>query len=78
MRLTPSAYAHGLALALPGKREMARPTAVGRAISTYTRVIPATHRGPSMGSCDQARYITLGGERSAIVESVAEDDDARF
>ena len=34
-RLTPSAYAHGLALALP-EAVMARPTGVGRAISTYT------------------------------------------
>ncbi len=36
IRLTPSAYAHGQALALPDKVVMARPTGVGRAISTYT------------------------------------------
>jgi hypothetical protein len=36
VRLTPAAYRHGLALALPDKVEMARPTGVGRAISTYT------------------------------------------
>jgi len=36
VRLTPSAYAHGLALALPTKVALARPTGVGRAISTYT------------------------------------------
>ena len=36
VRLTAAAYAHGLALALPEKVEMARPTGVGRAISTYT------------------------------------------
>jgi hypothetical protein len=36
VRLTQAAYAHGLALALPEKVEMARPTGVGRAISTYT------------------------------------------
>jgi hypothetical protein len=35
-RLTRAAYAHGLALALPVKVELARPTGVGRAISTYT------------------------------------------
>jgi hypothetical protein len=35
VRLTAAAYAHGLALALPEKVEMARPTGVGRAISTY-------------------------------------------
>ena len=35
-RLTQKAYAHGLALALPEKVEMARPTGVGRAITTYT------------------------------------------
>ncbi len=35
VRLTPSAYAHGLALALPEKVAMARPTGVGRAIATY-------------------------------------------
>jgi hypothetical protein len=34
-RLTPSAYAHGLALALPDKVAMARPTGLGRAISTF-------------------------------------------
>jgi hypothetical protein len=36
VRLTQAAYAHGLALALPEKVELARPTGVGRAISTYT------------------------------------------
>lgn len=36
VRLTPSTYAHGLALALPTKVALARPTGVGRAISTYT------------------------------------------
>ena len=36
VRLTHAAYAHGLALALPEKVEMARPTGVGREISTYT------------------------------------------
>lgn len=36
VRLTPSAYAHGLALALPTKVALAPPTGVGRAISTYT------------------------------------------
>jgi hypothetical protein len=36
VRLTAEAYAHGLALALPEKAVMARPTGVGRAISTYT------------------------------------------
>jgi len=35
VRLTPSVYAHGLALALPEKVEMARPTGVGRALATY-------------------------------------------
>ena len=35
IRLTPSAYAHGLEVALPQKVEMARPTGVGRAITTY-------------------------------------------
>ena len=34
VRLTASAYAHGLALALPDKVAMARPTGVGRAIAT--------------------------------------------
>lgn len=36
VRLTPAAYAHGLALALPEKVVMARPTGVGRGITTYT------------------------------------------
>ena len=35
VRLTASAYAHGFALALPEKVEMARPTGVGRALATY-------------------------------------------
>jgi hypothetical protein len=35
VRLTSAAYQHGLALALPDA-VMARPTGVGRAISTYT------------------------------------------
>jgi hypothetical protein len=35
VRLTPSAYAHGLALALPERVAMARPTGVGRRITTY-------------------------------------------
>ena len=36
VRLTPAAYAPGMALALPEKVAMARPTGVGRAIATYT------------------------------------------
>jgi hypothetical protein len=35
VRLTAAAYAHGLALALPGKVVMARPTVVRRALVTY-------------------------------------------
>ena len=35
VRLTPSAYAHGLAVALPTKVALARPTGVGRAITTH-------------------------------------------
>ena len=33
--LTPAAYAHGSALALPEEAAMARPTGVGRALATY-------------------------------------------
>jgi hypothetical protein len=36
VRLTAAAYAHGLALALPEKVEMACPTGVGRGRTTYT------------------------------------------
>jgi len=36
VRLTQAAYAHGLALALPEKVGLARPTGVGRGITTYT------------------------------------------
>jgi hypothetical protein len=39
VRLTTAAYAHGLALALPERVEMARPTGVGRAIATYEILI---------------------------------------
>jgi hypothetical protein len=35
VRLTPSAYAHGFALALPEKVAVARPTGVGRALTAY-------------------------------------------
>ncbi len=35
VRLTSAAYAHGLALALPQKVVMARPTGVGHAITAY-------------------------------------------
>jgi hypothetical protein len=34
-RLTQAAWAHGLALALPEKVAMARPTGVGRALTAY-------------------------------------------
>ncbi len=35
IRLTPSAYAHGLGVALPDKVALARPEGVGRALATY-------------------------------------------
>jgi hypothetical protein len=35
VRLTAAAYAHGLALALPEKVVMARPTGVGHALTAY-------------------------------------------
>jgi DNA invertase Pin-like site-specific DNA recombinase len=35
IRLTPAAYAHGLAVAMPTKVALARPTGVGRALATY-------------------------------------------
>ena len=35
IRLTPSAYARGLAVALPTKVALAHPTGVGRALATY-------------------------------------------
>jgi hypothetical protein len=35
VRLTPTAYAHGLALAVPERFAMARPMAVGRAMTAY-------------------------------------------
>jgi hypothetical protein len=35
VRLIAAAYAHGLALALPEKVAMARPTGVGRALATW-------------------------------------------
>lgn len=37
-RLTPAAYAHGVALALPEQVAMARPTGVGHALATYDRI----------------------------------------
>jgi len=36
LRLTPAAYRHGLPLALPDKVARARPTGVGRAITTHS------------------------------------------
>jgi len=38
VRLTQAAYAHGLALALPEKVELARPTGVGRADAINIRI----------------------------------------
>jgi hypothetical protein len=35
VRLTAAAYAHGLALALPEKVELARPTGVGHTLTAY-------------------------------------------
>jgi hypothetical protein len=35
VRLTQAAYAHGLALALPEEIALARPTGVGRGMTTY-------------------------------------------
>ena len=35
VKLTPAAYAHGLALALPTKVAMARPTGFGHALATF-------------------------------------------
>jgi hypothetical protein len=43
VRLTPSAYAHGLALALPEKVVLARPTGVGRALTAYRMPIEGRH-----------------------------------
>ena len=48
VRLTPSAYAHGFALALPQEVEMARPTGAGRALATYE--IPIEGRNPLLRS----------------------------
>jgi hypothetical protein len=42
VRLTPPSYAHGFAL--PEKVAVARPTGVGRAISTYTINVPIEGR----------------------------------
>jgi hypothetical protein len=39
IRLTQAPYAHGLALALPEKVEMARPTGVGRALTAISMPI---------------------------------------
>jgi hypothetical protein len=44
VRLTAPASVHGLALALPEQVAMARPTGVGRAISTYTYRLPVEGR----------------------------------
>jgi hypothetical protein len=52
-RLTPEAYAHGLALALPEQVAMARPTGVGHALATR---IPIEGRD---------EWVAAAGERSA-------------
>jgi hypothetical protein len=52
VRLTPAAYRHGLALALPDA-VMARPTGVGRAITTYT--LPIERRD---------EWLAAGGRRT--------------
>ncbi len=48
IRLTPSAYAHGLALALPDKVARARLTGVGRALTAYR--MPIEGRGEWIAS----------------------------
>jgi hypothetical protein len=55
-RLTPAAYAHGLALALPEQVAMARPTGVGHALATYTVTIPLEGR---------AEWLAAAGVKSA-------------
>ena len=42
-RLTPAAYGHGLALAMPEEVAMARPTGVGRASADLTRRLLRAH-----------------------------------
>jgi len=54
VRLTQAAYAHGLALALPEKAVMARPTGFGRVLTTYE--IPIEGRD---------RWLAAAGVRSA-------------
>ena len=54
IRLTPSAYAHGLTLALPDKVAVARPTGVGRAIIAYDMPIEG-----------RDEWIAAAGARSA-------------
>ena len=56
VRLTQAAYAHGSARALPEKVELARPTGVGREITTY--VIPSEGR-------DEWLAAARAGERPA-------------
>jgi hypothetical protein len=51
VRLTPEAYAHGLALALPEVVVMARPTGVGRALTSY--VIPIEGRDEGLAAARQ-------------------------
>ena len=53
VRLTSSAYAHGLALALPTKVALARPTGVGRADATNIR-IPIEGAGEPLTSRESA------------------------
>ena len=66
IRLTPSAYAHGLALALPDKVAMARPTGVGRALATYA--IPIEGRDEWLVAARRlasGRYVPISSRVSA-------------
>jgi hypothetical protein len=54
VRLTQTAYAPGLALALPEQVALARPTGVGRALATY--VFPIEGRDERLAAVDHEAF----------------------
>jgi len=65
VRLPSAAYAHGLALALPEKVEMARPTGVGRAITAYDMPIEGRDEWLTAARRLAMRTRSPGGRRPA-------------
>ena len=82
VRLTPSAYAHGLALALPTEVALARPTGVGRALATCEIPIEgrdelAPDGAGAIGMTSTAQAIAVATRRLILTSSLEQSHDAQ-